>query len=95
MQMSQVLVINRVFLYKLHHPPRYSGNFADYSRQFHDDDRDTWSQSQNEEGPLVYPFEVTSAGFWHNLQIKRNVRTKLRKYSSTTRVVYGTEVVLQ
>ena len=67
MQMSQVLGINRVFLYKLHHPPRYSGNFADYSRQFHDDDRDTWSQSQNEEGPLVYPFEVTSAGFWHNL----------------------------
>ena len=63
----QVLSINRVFLYKLHHPPRYSGNLADYSRQFHDDDRDTWSQSQNEEGPLVYPFKVTSAGFWHNL----------------------------
>ena len=67
MQMSQVLSINRVSLHKLQHPPRYSGNFADYGRQFDDDDRDTWSQSQNEEGPLVYPFEVTSAGFWHNL----------------------------
>ena len=28
-------------------------------------------------------------------QNERNVRTKLRKYSPTTRVVYGTEVVLQ
>ena len=28
-------------------------------------------------------------------QNERNVRTKLRKHSSTTRVVYGTEVVLQ
>ena len=28
-------------------------------------------------------------------QNERNVRTKLRKYSSTTRVVYGTEVVLK
>ena len=43
--------------------------FADYGRQFHEDDRDTWSQSQSEEGPLVYPFEVTSAGFWHNLPL--------------------------
>ena len=41
--------------------------FADYGQQFHEDDRDTWSQSQSEEGPLVYPFKVTSAGFWHNL----------------------------
>ena len=28
-------------------------------------------------------------------QNERNVRKKLRKYSPTTRVVYGTEVVLQ
>ena len=28
-------------------------------------------------------------------QNERNVRTKLRKYSPTTRVVYGPEVVLQ
>ena len=28
-------------------------------------------------------------------QNEQNVRTKLRKYSPTTRVVYGTEVVLQ
>ena len=28
-------------------------------------------------------------------QNERNVRTKLRKYSPTTRVVYGTAVVLQ
>ena len=51
MQMSQVLSINRVFLHKLHRPPCYLGNFADYGRQFHEDDHDTWSQSQNEEGP--------------------------------------------
>ena len=62
MQISQVLSINRVFLHKLHHPPCYLGDFADYGRQSHEDDRDTWSQSQNEEGPLVYPFKVTSAG---------------------------------
>ena len=28
-------------------------------------------------------------------QNERNVRTKLRKYIPTTRVVYGTEVILQ
>ena len=67
MQMSQVLSINRVFLHKLQHPPCYLGDFSDYGRQSHEDDRDTWSQSQNEEGPLVYHFKVTSAGFWHNL----------------------------
>ena len=49
--MSQVLSINRVFLHKLHHPPCCLGNFADWGRQFYEDDRDTWSQSQNEEGP--------------------------------------------
>ena len=49
--MSPVLSINRVFLHKLHHPPCCLGNFADWGRQFYEDDRDTWSQSQNEEGP--------------------------------------------
>ena len=49
--MSQVLSINRVFLHKLHHPPCCLGNCADWGRQFYEDDRDTWSQSQNEEGP--------------------------------------------
>ena len=50
-QMSQVLSINRVFLHKLHHPPCCFGNFADWGRQFYGDDRDSGSQSQNEEGP--------------------------------------------
>ena len=49
--MSQVLSINRVFLHKLHHPPCCFGNFADWGRQFYGDDRDSGSQSQNEEGP--------------------------------------------
>ena len=50
MQISRVFSINRVFLYQLRHPPSCLGNFVDYGRQFHEDDRDTQSQSQNEEG---------------------------------------------
>ena len=46
-----MLSINRVFLHKLHHPPCCLGNFADWGRQFYEDDREIWSQSQNEEGP--------------------------------------------
>ena len=49
--MSQVLSINLVFLHKLYHPSCYLSNFVNWDRQFHEDDRDTWSQSQNEEGP--------------------------------------------
>ena len=43
--------------HKLHHPPCCLGNFADYGRQVSEGDRDTRSQSQNEEGFLFYPFK--------------------------------------
>ena len=55
-----MLSINRVFLHILHHPPCCLCNFTDWGRQFHEDERDIWSL-------LVYPFKVTSAGFWRNL----------------------------
>ena len=67
MKMSQVFSINRVFLHKLHQPPCCLGNFADWRRQFHDYDRDTRSQSQNEEGPSRLSLQMTSVWFWHNL----------------------------
>ena len=57
MQMSQVYRLDRVFFHKLHHPPCCLGNFVDYGRQVHEGDRDTRSQSQNEEGFLFYPFK--------------------------------------
>ena len=50
MKMSQVYNLNQVFFHKLHHPCCL-GNFADYGRQFYEDDRNTRSQSQNEEKP--------------------------------------------
>ena len=62
MQMSQVYRLDRVFFHKLHHPPCCLGNFADYGLQFHEGDRDTRSQSQNDEGP-----SLTSVRFRHNL----------------------------
>ena len=57
MQISQVYRLDRVFFHKLNHPPCCLGNFADYGRQVHEGDRDTRSQSQNEEGFLFYPFK--------------------------------------
>ena len=67
MQISLVFSINRVFCHNSHHPPRCLDNCADYGRQFHEDDRDTRSQSQNEEGLSRLFLQVTSVGFWHNL----------------------------
>ena len=57
MQMSQVYRLDGVFFHKLHHPPCCLGSFTDYGRQFHEDDRDTRSQSKNEEGLLVHLFK--------------------------------------
>ena len=47
----QFMQISRVFFHKLHHPSCCSGNLADCGRQFHENDRGTRSQSENEEGP--------------------------------------------
>ena len=55
MQASEVFSINRVFFHKLHHPPCCLSNFPDYGLQFHEDDRNTRSQSQNEEGLSSIP----------------------------------------
>ena len=66
-EISLVFSINRVFFHKSHHPPRCLDNCADYGRQSHEDDRDTRSQSQNEEGLSRLFLHVTSVGFWHNL----------------------------
>ena len=44
--------------------------FRQFYRQwpkFHEDDRDTQSQSQNEESFLRLSIQVTSLGFRHNL----------------------------
>ena len=65
--MSLVFSINRVFFHKSHHPLRCLDNCADYGRQSHEDDRDTRSQSQNEEGLSRLFLQVTSVEFWHNL----------------------------
>ena len=53
--------------HKLSHPPCCLGNFADYGRQVHEGDRDTRSQSQNEEGSPLLSFQGTSVRFRHNL----------------------------
>ena len=52
--------LDRFFFLKLHHPPCCLGNFADYGRQVHEGDRDTRSQSQNEEGPSFLSLQGTS-----------------------------------
>ena len=49
MQMPLMFSVIRVFFHKSLHLPRCLDNFAEYDRQFHEDDRDTLSQSQNEE----------------------------------------------
>ena len=67
MQMFQVYGLDRVFVHKLHHPPCCLGNFADYGRQVHEGDRDTRSQSQNEEGPPLLSLQGTSVRFRRNL----------------------------
>ena len=68
MQMFQVYRLDRVSFHKLHHPPCCLGNFADYGRQFHDGDRDTRSQSQNEDGPSLLSLQGTSVKLTrHNL----------------------------
>ena len=46
MQMFQVYSEHQVYLYKLRHSPCCLGIFTDYDRQFHENDRDTRSQSQ-------------------------------------------------
>ena len=51
MQMSQVYRLDRVFFHKLYYPSCCLGNFAEYGRQVHEGDRDTRSQSENEEEP--------------------------------------------
>ena len=69
MQMSEVFSINRVFFRKLHHPPCCLSNFPDYGChydcQFHEDDSDTRSQSQNEAEPTRPFLQGTTVGFRH------------------------------
>ena len=67
MQMFQVYRLDRVFFHELHYLSCCLGNFADYSRQFHEGDRDTRSQSQNEEGPFLLSLQGTSVRFRRNL----------------------------
>ena len=61
MQMPQVFRLDRVFFHKLHHPPCCLGNITDYSRQFHEGDRESRSQSRYEEGPSFLPLQGTSS----------------------------------
>ena len=67
MQIFQVYRLDRVFFHELHHPPCCLSNFSDYGRQFHEGDRDTRSQSQNEEGPFLLSLQGTSVRFRRNL----------------------------
>ena len=75
MQMSQVYRLDRVFFHKLYHPPCCLGNFADYSREVHEGDRDTRSQSLNEEGPSHLSLQSTSVRFGHNPSLKHQRRS--------------------
>ena len=67
MQMSQVYRLDRVFFHKLYYPSCCLGNFAEYGRQVHEGDRDTRSQSENEEGPSLLSLQGTSIRFRRNL----------------------------
>ena len=67
MQMFQVYRLDRVFFHELHYPSCCLGNFADYGRKFHEGDRDTRSQSQNEEGPFLLSLQGSFVRFRRNL----------------------------